>query len=155
LYLQLVIYLWVLKELLLSSISYNRHDITDILLNVALNTIILSFNPLYVSMFLRSGLYLQSVICLCVFKELLLSSISYMSLVWKEVLVYSISYLSLGSWGVACIFNQLYISEFLWNCLYLRLVIYILVFKGLLVSSIIICVWFLRSCLYLQSVICL
>jgi len=54
------------------------------------------FNQLFVSGFLRSCLYIQSVICLRVLKKLLVSSIIYMYLVLKELLVSSIIYISLG-----------------------------------------------------------
>ena len=61
-----------------------------------------------------SCLHLQSVICFWVLKDLLVSSISYMSLGSKGVLfVSSISYMSLGSNGSACIFNQLSVSGLL------------------------------------------
>jgi len=82
--------------------------------------------------------YLQLVICLCVLKELL---------------VPSNSYISLGSEETACFFNQLYISEFLRGSWYLQSVICLCVCKELLVSSDV--SEFLRSCLYLQSVISL
>jgi len=52
--------------------------------------------------------------------------------------VSSISYIYMGSEGVACIFNPLYVSVFLRSCFYLQLVI---------------CLWFERKCLYLQLVI--
>ena len=52
----------------------------------------------------------------------------------------SISYIYMGSEGVACIFNPLYVSVFLRSCFSLQLVI---------------CLWFERKCLYIQLVICL
>ena len=63
------------------------------------------FNPLYISGFLRSCLFLQSVIFIWVLKGLLVSSNSYMSLGSKGMLVSSILYMIMGSTGGAHIFS--------------------------------------------------
>ena len=89
--------------MLISSVSY---------LSVGSEGVDSIFIPLYISGFLMSYVYFQSVISLWVLKGCWFLHIGICLLVLKELLASSVRYLSLGSKGVTCISNQLYVSGF-------------------------------------------